>query len=397
MIRDTCAGCGSMELFRFLELGSSPLADNFISDPAAVEPMYDLSLLVCEMCYLVQLEEVVPDEELFNKDYTFYSSTSEPIRKYHKDYAAELLTQFEQGQRLTVEIASNDGSLLKHFHTNGWKSLGIDPAGGPSDAARELGLDIITAPFNAALATDVRDDYGHAGLIIANNVLAHVTDPLDFLAGVERLLAPDGVAVIEVQNLDSLLVGNMFDHVYHEHRFYYSTASLLDMLNRVGLDMVDIRYTEPQGGSIRVVAAKNVPHPVRVNQGAWLQQTSTYESFQGRVNYVRNHLLRLIYEGRFRKIAGYGATAKSTTLLNFCDLDESVIDYVVDTTPAKVGKFTPGTHIPIISPEQEQEQGYPDAYLLLAWNYLGPILRKSDLTQQSSTRWIVPIPMPVIL
>lgn len=403
MIREQCANCGSRDLDPFLELGSTPLADAFMDKVDDDPGYYDLTLLVCHMCRLVQLRELVPDELLFNQDYMFYSSTSAPLRRYHQEYAADLIARFpEQGQKLTVEIASNDGSLLHHFADVGWPILGIDPAGGPSQAARDnYGLEILTQPFNRAMVQDVCEGYGQAGLVIANNVLAHVQDPNDFLSGVADLLAPDGMAVFEVQYLGDLLAGNMFDHVYHEHRFYYSINSLGELLNRAGLNIYSVRKTEPQGGSIRVTATKqltkNIPYQIMME--TWLQDLATYASFQGRIRHVAKRLVSLFLQtkGQHGTAAGFGATAKSTTLLNFCGLGDDLIDYVVDTTPAKVGKWTPGTRIPIISPEQELERGYPDLYLLLAWNYLGSVLRKSDLSHYKSTKWLVPIPYPVVL
>lgn len=400
MIRETCGGCGSRLLQEFLDLGYSPLADAFVASPDQVQVQYPLKLMVCADCYLVQLRDVVPDEELFNADYTFYSGASEPIRRYYAAYAKELMNRFEQGQRLTVEIACNDGSLLRHFHQAGWKTVGIDPAAGPAKLAEDAGLDIVVEPFNAPLAEEIRVIHGTAGLIIANNVLAHVADPIDFLKGVSHLLAPDGVAVMEVQYLGDLIAGNMFDHIYHEHRFYYSLTSLRHLFWQAGMTITGARHTEPQGGSLRIIAVKKgagTDTYARVTNERWLQRPSTYESFQGHVDRVRGRLLQLIFEHQDWRIAGFGATAKSTTLLNFCGIDDHLLDYVVDTTPAKVGRYTPGTHIPIISPEQELAKGYPDAYLLLAWNYLGSILRKSDITAPRSTKWIVPIPMPVIL
>lgn len=402
MLRSECANCGCADLKTFLDLGQTPLADAFMATPDENPTKYDLSLLVCPQCYLVHLSEIVPDELLFNHGYTFYSSTSPPIQRYHREYADEMIRWFpEQGQRLTVEIASNDGSLLQHLMAQGWPTLGIDPAGGPSQIAADHGLDIITQPFSRELAEQVRISHGQAGLIIANNVLAHVQDPNDFLKGVAELLHPDGAFVLEVQYLGDLLAGNMFDHVYHEHRFYFSLDSVTNLLNRAGLKVWSVRRTQPQGGSLRVVAIKGKDSRNsiydKMASEQWLRQPETYESFQGRIGHIKTRLMTLLFEQGAKNVAGYGATAKSTTLLNTCGLDSNYIQYIVDTTPAKVGKYTPGTRIPIISPEQEQERGYPDLYLLLAWNYLGAILRKSDLSQDRSTKWLVPIPLPIIL
>jgi len=404
MLRENCAGCGAglhdMEIF--LNLGKTPLANSFTTEPFdPAEVFYDLSVLVCRQCFLVQLYQVIPGDLMFNKEYTFYSGTSPEKVRYHQRYAKELIQGHVQAPRLTVEIGSNDGDLLRHFEEIGWPVLGVDPSEGPAEVAIERGVPTITEPFGYAQATAIRESHGQAGLIIANHVLAHVHDPLDFLRGIEHLLTPDGLAVIEVQYLGDLIAGNAFDHIYHEHRFYFSLYSLQQLLERANLYVRWARLTEPQGGSLQVAVVKNRqrwPGNFMIGQEKWLTDIATYHSFQGRVRHVASALKRLLTAGwTDGKLAGYGAAAKSTTLLNFCQIDDTILSYVVDTTPAKIGKFTPGTGIPIISPEQEQERGYPEAYLLLAWNYLGPLLRRSDITTEHSTRWIVPIPMPVIL
>lgn len=398
MLREFCGGCGGDSLEEFLHLGYSPPADAFLRSPSDPETTYELGLNFCHECKLVQLTEVVPDEELFNEDYTFYSGASKPIQEYNRIYAKELINRFaEIGRDLTVEIACNDGDLLQHFDQAGWKTLGIDPAGGPTTVAREeKGLNVATVPFNLETAETIRTDHGRAGLIIANNVLAHVADPNDFLQGVKRLLRPGGVVVMEVQYLGDLIAGNMFDHVYHEHRFYFSLTTLRGLFARNGLVITGARRTAPQGGSLRIIAVHNGIDPyTRLTNENWLSQISTYATMQGRIDHVRDRLLTIMHNSGFNTIAGYAATAKSTTLLNYCMIRD--LEYIVDTTPAKIGRFTPGTHIPIISPEQELHRGYPDAYLLLAWNYLGAILRNSDIANKHSSKWIVPIPMPVIL
>src|SRR5262245_21953358 len=223
--RQECGGCGSDNLEIFLDLGQTPLADAFSVTAHEHEPIYDLELAVCADCYLVQLMEIVDDQALFSEDYTFYSSASAPIRQYHAEYAKSLIKRFEQGRNLTVEIACNDGSLLRNFHEQGWTTLGIDPALGPLSVATKQGIPTLWKSFDYQLSKEVVDQYGQAGLVIANNVLAHVVDPGDFLRGIANLLQPGGVAVVEVQYLGDLIAGNMFDHVYHEHRYYFSLTT----------------------------------------------------------------------------------------------------------------------------------------------------------------------------
>lgn len=403
MQRTECASCASTDLHHFLDLGESPLADAFVTDPLAPCVFYPLKLLVCLRCYLVQLEEVVPDELLFNAEYTFYSSTSAPLVEHHRRYAQDLMDWgiFDPTE-LTVEIACNDGSLLHLLHEAGGRCLGVDPAIGPLVAGQQRwGYRAIGEAFNFRLAENLRADYGQAGLVIANNVLAHVADPGDFINGVARLLKPTGRAVFEVQYFADLFAGNMLDHVYHEHRFFYTIRSLAGLLRQNGLYVTGMKKQSTQGGSLRIYASRNpreaMEMPFSYHSEQHLLKQSTYDSFQDRVNYWKNSLLQTLFSFPGKRVAGFGATAKSTTLLNFTGIGTSLLEYIVDTTPAKVGKFSPGTRIPIISPEEEANRGYPDAYLLLAWNYLGDILRRSDLTSPKSSKWIVPIPHPVII
>jgi len=402
MQRDRCGGCGSAALEPFLDLGKTPLADAFPKTEDEPETWYPLQVTVCAKCWLVQLLEVVPDTDLFGADYGFYSSTSPSIVEAHQAYASKLFTAYGgQAKRLTVEIACNDGSLLQHFAAAGCDTLGIDPAAGPAQAARSRGLEVVTAPFTYGLADQLLDSHGPAGLILANNVLAHVADLNDFLGGVVHLLAGDGVAVFEVQYLPDLLAGNQFDHIYHEHRYFFSTTSLLPLLARHGLALQSIEHIPAQGGSIRFAVARasgirgywpstGLPIPPE----GYLTSMASYRAMQGRVEYLRDRLLALLAEEEAagRKVFGYAASAKSTTLLNYCGIGTDQIERVVDTTPAKIGRFTPGTHIPIAGPGE-----HPDTYLLMAWNYLSGVLRREREFTAAGGKFIIPIPMPVIL
>ena len=394
--RRVCGSCDSTDLEPFLDLGYTPLANAFPSSPSEKETKYRLQVAICMNCHLVQLLEVVPDDILFANN-TFYSGTGDP--SYWQGVARNLMKRFgDDGPQLTVEIACNDGTLLKHFHDAGWPSVGVDPAEGPTQKAREYGLDVLTMPFGSDAAEGIRAEYGQAGLIIGNNVLAHVSDLNDFLQGVKRLLKPDGVAVFEFQYLGDLVTGNMFDHVYHEHRFFYSITALQTavMKNKMLIDRW--RPTPQQGGSMQVEITHGGVY--RGTPDPWLTRLNTMRGVQPRVDYIKSRLQSLIATEMMMLpgfLAGYAAPAKSTTLLNFCGIDHDTLDYIVDTTPSKIGKYTPGTHIPIISPEQEDKVGYPDTYLLLAWNYLSSILRRADLQGPSSTRWVVPVPIPYVI
>lgn len=397
-IRTGCGGCQSPDLMPFLDLGASPLADVFPTSPDAVLPRYPLRAVVCRSCWLVQLLDVVPDELLYGADYGFYSSTSPSIRAYDADLARWALARFgDEAKRGVVEIACNDGSLLQHLAAGaGGPVLGVEPAAGPAEVARKRGLIVAEVPFTRALAEDIVP----SGLVIAKNVAAHVADLPDFLAGIAHLIGDDGVAVIEVQDVAALLLGNQFDHFYHEHRFYFSVASLSAACWRAGMHVVETERTPAQGGSIRAVVRRRAGalldvrwHPVA--QG-WLRDRSAYAGIQGRADELRDRLLALLdYErSAGRTVAGYAATAKSATLLNWCDIGPDRLAYIEDTTPHKIGRYTPGTGIPIVA---EGDRPYPDTRLLLAWNYLGNVLERENGYTMSGGRWIVPIPVPAVL
>jgi hypothetical protein len=398
MKRQTCGACAGTSLTVFLDLGETPIANRYPASLDEKEAWYPLQLGVCGNCGLVQLMEIVDDHELYGIDYGFYSGGSQAQLEYHHRGADLLLGRFpDQAKRLTIEVACNDGSLLQHFEDAGCRSLGIDPAVGPVEQARERGLTVIQHGLTTELAQDVREEYGPAGLVIAYNSMAHVQDLSDVLAGVRALMDADSVAVFEVQYLPDLLAGNMYDQVYHEHRFFYSLTSLRHATGLHGLYVVDAELIELQGGGIRVTLSADpdaIPTAAVeqiVASESWLGHA--YAGFQGKVNRTRDHLRSLV-EGELAKgpIAGYGAAAKATTILNFCGIGPESLRYVVDTTPYKQGRYLPGTGLRILSPAAAEQEPV-DALLLLAANYLGTVLRHNP----HKGRWIVPQPLPAVI
>lgn len=411
-VRTTCTGCGRADLESFLDLGSSPVADAYTthpaSDPRGRVEAYPLRVAVCRSCWLMQLIDVLDGETLFGTGYSFHSSASAPLSAYHAKYARELIRDVEAGSLAAylgdvnrfggvVEIGCNDGDMLRHFVAAGLPAYGVDPAAGPVAVARSRGLDVVGEPFTRTLAEKLRVERGPAGLIIANHVLAHVENVADFLSGVRRLLADDGRAVIEVQYAGDLLLNNAFDLVYHEHRNFFSVTSLAAAAARHGLILHHYETTDRQGGSIR---ATFTPGGIASTWWAppserWLTDLSAYRGMQGRAERVRERLEDCLSDrGGNDVFAGYGAPAKLTTLAAFCFLDASDIAWVSDTTTAKQGRFIPGTSIPIVAPGT---YGDPDTYLLAAWNYAGPVLRREAAYTAAGGKWIIPFPAPVIL
>ena len=414
MKRTTCASCGCPDLEQFLDLGETPLANRYPATADEAETFYPLKVAVCRLCGLAQLTEVVDDAELYGVDYGFYSGASKAQQDYHRAGAALLLDRYgEQAKRQTVEVACNDGSLLAHFRDAGCRTLGIDPAAGPVKAARERGLDVIEAPLTAARAQEIRDEYGPAGLIIAYNCMAHIADLPDMLTAIRLLMDRGSVAVVEVQYLPDLLAGNMFDQIYHEHRYFYSLTSLFEAAVRRNLYCVDAELIELQGGGLRATFTadpmarrwfplagpqrpSDTDHPDAIFAGERWHWTrpDVFRSMQGRVDRVRSHLRSLVHAelAAGRTVAGYGAAAKATTILNFCGLGPEQLQYVVDTTPYKQGRFVPGVKVPIVSPEHATAHPV-DTMLLLVPNYLGPVLRANP----HQGRWIVPLPTPAVI
>jgi C-methyltransferase C-terminal domain/Putative zinc binding domain/Methyltransferase domain len=400
--RKTCSACGYGELVQFLDLGVSPVADAYTATPGEPVERYPLRVAVCVQCYLAQLLDVVDAKVLFRTGYSFYSSASWPLSSYHRAYAADLLARYgDLASEGVVEAGCNDGDFLRHFP--GLPTLGVDPAAGPVAAARERGLTVLEEPFGLEVASRVLAERGPAGLVVANHVLAHVEDVSDFLAGVRKLMGPDSVASVEVQYLPDLLVNNAFDLVYHEHRNFFSLASLAAAAGRHGLHVASARLTTRQGGSLRVELTRR-PYPptpeverLRYSE-MWLGSIGAYEGVQGRAERVRERLLDLL-QGLVTEgltVAGYGAPAKATTLLSFCGITEAMVQWVVDTTPAKQGKYIPGTGIPIRAPHPRHHYG-ANVYLLLAWNYATEIIRDNLSYMEGGGRWVIPLPAPVPL
>ncbi len=387
--RTSCSACDNDDLRLFLNLGTSPVADAYTLTPDEESPRYPLQVAVCSECGLVQLLDVLPTDVLFGTGYSFYSSASAPLSAYHKEYAKDVLvTHSEQVERGVIEIGCNDGDMLRHFQH--LPHIGVDPSAGPVAVARERDCNVIEDSFSLSLAKRIKDKRGVFGVVIANHVLAHVEDVSDFLAGVAHLMDDDSVAMVEVQYLPDLLVNNAFDLVYHEHRNFFSLTSLKIAGWRHNLYVVDAKFTDRQGGSIRVAFRKKFfAHRTLslLQTERWLDSFSAYDGMQGRAERIRERLRDTIL-GSPRRTAVYGAPAKATTLLNFCDLTVDELPWCVDTTKAKQGRHIPGTGIPIIAPEREETR--PDMYLLAAWNYASSIVKNNP-----GNRWLIPFPAPV--
>jgi methylation protein EvaC len=387
--------CGG-PLRDFLDLGSSPPADRFAATPDEKENWYPLQAAVCTSCWLAQLREVVPDGELYGDDYGFRTGSSPAAVAYFGELAHELTALYPaQAAQLTVEIGCNDGTLLDELQKAAVMPatvLGVDPSAAGKEAAAR-GIAVLDEPFTAELAREIRELHGPVGLVLAFNVVAHVASPRDFLAGVAALLGAHGVAVIEFQDCEKLVAGCQYDHVYHEHRFFFTLRSFARTARYAGLAVTGWERTPAQGGSLRVTLARQCGELPAANM--WLERWEPYASLQDRALYAKMRLLELLGAERDagRVVAGWGASAKSATLLAWCGLGRRQIPWIEDLTPGKIGRYAPGSRIPVRAPGGCG----PDTYLLTSWNYAGHMIRSEREFLEGEGRLIIPGPVPVLL
>ncbi len=363
-----------------------------------------LTLVFCESCSLLQLRETVNPAVLFGDDYPYFSSTSTTWVEHCRDNAAELVRSLRLGANSrVVEIASNDGYMLRHFVRHDIPVLGIDPS--PSAAvANQQGIPTLQRFFDVDLARELRRDGVRADLVIANNVLAHVADLHGFLSGVTMILSPGGSLVLEVGYVRDLVDKCAFDTIYHQHLCYFSLTALAALMGRHGLRIYDARRVPTQGGSLRLYVSTAKSAQPSVNsllsaERSWgVGELSTYRGFETRLTGVSRQLADLVGElkARGKRIVGYGAAAKATTLLNVTGLDGTMIDYVVDLNPYKQGKYMPGTRLEIRHPDAIEDDR-PDYILLLAWNLKDEILRQNTPFLATGGKLIVPLPALEVL
>ena len=403
-----CRVCGAQGLSPVLDLGSMPLSDGFLR-PEQLErplPRYPLEVAFCPDCTLVQILETVPPEELFCRDYPYYASVSSSWVEHCRRSALALIEERGLGaNHLVVELASNDGYMLRNFVERGIPVLGIDPAEGPARQAEAAGIPTRVAFFGRELAEELRRDGVRADLVLGNNVLAHVADTNGFVAGIGRILADDGVAVLEMPYLVDLIERREFDTIYHEHLCYFSVSALERLFSRHGLHLVQVDRIPTHGGSLRVRVSPRQPEArpgvealLAAERRAGVDQAGYYQGFARTVEGVRSELLALLrrLRGEGKRVAAYGAAAKGTILLNYLGLDRRTIEYAVDKNPHKQGKLIPGAGIPIASPDRLRTDR-PDYLLLLPWNLRQEVLAQQQEFLASGGRFIIPLPRPYVV
>jgi SAM-dependent methyltransferase len=397
----SCRFCSAPLTQTFADLGLSPLANSLLAEHelASPEPTYPLHAYVCGECFLVQLGQVATPEDIF-EDYVYFSSFSDTWVDHARRYAALMVDRFGIGpESQVVEIASNDGYLLQWFTERGVPVLGVEPARNVAAVAEERGIPTVVRFFGAQTAADLDV---RADLLVANNVLAHVPDLNDFVAGLKIVLAPGGAATLEFPHLLKLIEETEFDTIYHEHFSYFSLLTAQRVFAAHGLQLFDVEELPTHGGSLRIYARHareaserepTVAKLLEEERAAGLDRLDTYAAFGERVERARRSVREFLENARAqgRTVVGYGAAAKGVTLLNYCDVGPDLVEYVVDRSPHKQGLYLPGARLPIRVPERVAETR-PDYLLLLAWNLMDEIVEQMAHIRDWGGKFVTPVP-----
>ena len=396
-----CRLCGAPLRVSFADLGLSPIANDYVTDPDAPEQVFPLHAYVCESCLMVQLGTIVDASHIFRPDYAYFSSYSDTWVEHARRYVEAMTERFGYGaDSKVVELASNDGYLLQFFVERGVPVLGVDPTEGTAKAAEERGVPTRVEFFTSEAARRLVEEGHAADLVIGNNVLAHVPPVHDFVEGIRILLEPDGVATLEFPHLLHLIEKREFDTIYHEHYSYWSLHVVERLFGEHGLELFDVEELPTHGGSLRIFArhsrkgaAEAVEAVKKREREAGLDRVATYAAFGEAVREVKRNLLEFLIRAKRegRSVAAYGAAAKGTTLLNYCGVRTDFVDYVLDRNPHKQGTFLPGVRIPIHPPEHAAETK-PDYLLILVWNIADEVVEQMAHIRDWGGRFVVPIP-----
>ncbi|WP_028587837.1 class I SAM-dependent methyltransferase [Desulfocurvus vexinensis] len=406
-----CRHCNTPLEHVFVDLGTAPPSNAFLTAEQLGDPevYYPLKLLACHQCHLVQVDEHASCKDIFCADYVYFSSFSSTWLDHARRYVDMAQARFGLNARsLVVEIASNDGYLLQYVQAKGIPCLGVEPTLRTAEAARAKGIEVETEFFGRDYACGLVRRRGRAALVVGNNVLAHVPDLNDFVAGLAELAAPGGTVTMEFPHLLRLVEGNQFDTIYHEHFSYFSLHTVRRVFAAQGLEIYDVQDLPTHGGSLRIFAghAASLPEPVGPAVGALLAREQAagmlemafYQGFQAKAERVKNELLEFLLDARRRgrQVAAYGAAAKGNTLLNYCGVRPDLVRFVVDRSPHKQGRFLPGSRIPVVHPD-EIARARPDYVLILPWNIREEIMADLHCIKEWGGAFVCAIPGITVL
>jgi SAM-dependent methyltransferase len=405
-----CRHCGTPLIHTFLDLGFAPPSNAYLTEADLTKPekYYPLKIKVCDECWLVQTEDYAQADELFNSDYAYFSSTSTSWLAHAERYARNIAEQLSLGpQSLVIEVASNDGYLLKNFVAAGIPCLGIEPTASTAEAAEKLGIPVLREFFGENLGTKLAAEGKQADLIAGNNVYAHVPDINDFTKGLKAALKPSGTVTLEFPHLMRLIEQNQFDTVYHEHFSYLSLYTVSRVFDSVGLRIWHVEQLATHGGSLRIYGCHaddtrttqpSVTSLLQDETDRGLQQLATYLGFQPKADKIKDDLLAFLIEQKRagKKVAAYGAAAKGNTLLNYGGVKSDLLPFVCDAAPAKQGKHMPGSHIPIMSPNAIKESK-PDFIVILPWNIADEVISQNSFVREWGGKFVTAVPKLTIL
>jgi len=402
----TCLVCSS-PIEPFMSFGKMPIANGFLTaDQFAEEYFFELKVAFCPKCTMVQLTEQVDREKMFHDEYAFFSSTSTRMAAHFKEFAALVMKNYlPDADPFVVEIGSNDGIMLQNFAGAGIRHLGIEPSANVAAVAKSKGINTICEFFDEQLARRIVAEYGQADAFLGANVMCHLPYLHSVAAGIRILLKPSGVLVFEDPYIGDIVEKTSYDQIYDEHASYFSVASISNLFEQHDLEVVDVIPQNVHGGSMRyVIAHKGAPPSAAVaiqrakETGMGLGEATTYEKLRRNIERSRDDLMNLLSDlkRQGKRVVGYGATSKSTTVTNYCGITSELIEFISDTTPIKQGKLSPGAHIPV-RPYQEFVDDYPDYALLFAWNHGEEIIEKESAFQQAGGKWIVYVPEVKVL
>jgi len=405
-----CRHCGTKLVHTFIDLGSSPPSNSYLTTETLKRPekWFPLKVLVCEACWLVQTDDFVGASEMFSKDYAYFSSYSTSWVQHAKKYVESVVKKFSlDSLSNVVEIAANDGYLLQFVQEKAIPCYGIEPTSSTANAAREKGIEIFEDFFGVKKAEELSAQGKQADLMVANNVLAHVPDINDFISGFSRLLKSAGVATFEFPHLLNLVEQKQFDTIYHEHYSYLSLRAVCTIFQSNGLNVFDVEKLPTHGGSLRVYAQRlnvnkhlttaSVNMILSEEEKVGIQTINFYENFQEKAEKVKNDLLLFLLEAKQnnKKVVAYGAAAKGNTMLNFAGVRPDLISYVIDRNPAKQGKFMPGSRIPIVK-ESILKEDRPDYILILPWNLRHEIAKQLNYVNEWGGVFVSAVPEMVV-